>query len=257
MDVLLKEKKNQILYLTLNRPEKLNAFSMELTSSLITALKEAEADDDVKVIILTGAGKSFCAGGDVSSMGSRRDPATAIASMQNTSKVTKTILQLDKYVISAVHGYAAGAGFSLALASDFIIADQHARFVSSFKNIGLVPDLGLIKLLSERVSLPIAKEWISSAKIVSAEEAYAERVINRIATKDLLEVATEFAQFIVDGPPLANKFVKYMLNNASDFSHEASIMQENIIQTLMFQTEDAKEGVRAFAEKRSPDFKGK
>lgn len=257
MDVLLKEKKNQILYLTLNRPEKLNAFSTELTSSLITALKEAETDDDVKVIILTGAGKSFCAGGDVSSMGSRKDPAAAIASMQNTSKITKTILQLDKYVISAVHGYAAGAGFSLALASDFIIADQHARFVSSFKNIGLVPDLGLIKLLSERVSMPIAKEWISSAKKVSAEEAYAERVINRIATKDLLEEATEFAQFIVDGPPLANKFVKYMLNNASDFSHEASIMQENIIQTLMFQTEDVKEGVRAFAEKRSPEFKGK
>ncbi|MFC5587727.1 enoyl-CoA hydratase/isomerase family protein [Sporosarcina soli] len=256
-NVLQKEKKNQVLYLTLNRPEKLNALSADLTSSLINALKEAETDDDVKVIILTGAGRAFCAGGDVSTMGARRDPAAITASMKVISSITKTILQLDKYVISAVHGYAAGAGFSLALASDFIIADRHASFVSSFKNIGLVPDLGLIKLLAERVPIPIAKEWISSAKVVSAEEAYAERVINRIAAKDLLEEATEFAQFIIDGPPLSNKFVKYMLNNASDFSHETSIMQENIIQALMFQTEDAKEGVRAFTEKRLPDFKGK
>lgn len=256
-EVLKREKKNGILYLTLNRPEKLNALSKELTSGLINALKEAETDDEVKAIILSGEGRAFCAGGDVSTMGSRSDPSTIIASMKVTSSITKTILQLDKYVISAVQGYAAGAGFSLALASDFIVADQHASFVSSFKNIGLVPDLGLIKLLSERVPTPIAKEWISSAKVVSAEEAYAERVINRIATKDLLEEATEFAQFIVDGPPLANKFVKYMLNNASEFSHETSMMQENIIQSLMFQTADMKEGVQAFMEKRPPHFKGR
>lgn len=256
-DILKVEKKNQIAYMTLNRPDKLNAFSPDLISALLSALKEAETDEEVKAIILTGAGRAFCSGGDVSTMGSRSDVGAITASMKVTSSLTKTILELDKYVISAVHGYAAGAGFSLALASDFIVADEQASFISSFNNIGLIPDLGLIKLLAERVPSPIAKEWISSAKVVSAEEAYRERVVSRIATNDLLEEATEFAQFIVNGPPLANKFVKYMVNNANEFSHDASIMQENIIQSLMFQTEDAKEGVQAFMEKRSPNFKGR
>lgn len=256
-NVLNIRKEGQIAYLTMNRPEKRNALSSSLVTALINALREAEMDDEVKAIILSGVGKSFCSGGDIDTMSSFNAPASIVSSMKKSTELTKTIMQLDKYVISAVHGYAAGAGFSLALASDFVIAEKNALFVSSFKNIGLIPDLGLIKLLAERVPLPIAKEWISSAKPISAEEAYSRGIVNRLADDNLLKAATEFAHFIVDGPPVANRFVKYLMNHASEFSHESSIMQENIIQSLLFQTEDTKEGVQAFLEKRRPNFTGK
>lgn len=256
-DVLKVSKSNHIAYLTMNRPEKRNSLSKDLTTALFSALKEAEQDDDVKVVILSGEGKSFCSGGDIDTMQPGLNPSKMVSSMKEISELTKRIMNHDKYIISAVHGYAAGAGFSLALASDFVIADQEAKFVSSFGKIGLIPDLGLIKLLAERVPLPIAKEWISSSNPILAEVAYSKGIINRITERNLIEEATEFAQFIVEGPPIANKFVKYLLNHASEYSHEVSIMQENIIQSLMFQTEDTKEGVQSFLEKRAPVFKGK
>ncbi|PWA09437.1 enoyl-CoA hydratase/isomerase family protein [Pueribacillus theae] len=256
-DLLKVQKENGIAYLTMNRPDKLNALSKELVTFLIRALKDAEADEEIRAIILSGEGKSFCSGGDIGNMGGKMGPAQTLSSIKETSALTKTIVDLDKYVVSAVRGYAAGAGFSLALASDFIISDRGAKFVSSFKNIGLVPDLGLIKLLTERVPLPIAKEWISSGKNISAEEAYTRGVINRIAETDVVAEAADFAQFIIDGPPIANQFVKYQTNRANELSFETSMMQENIIQSLMFQTNDTKEGVTAFMEKRNPNFTGK
>lgn len=253
---LLVEIKDEIAFLTLNRPDKLNAFSPELVQALIDELKAAEQNDDVKAIVLIGSGRAFCAGGDISTMDSRRDPGTITKSMKFSSSLTQTILSLDKYVIAAVHGYAAGAGFSLALACDFIVADEEAQFISSFNNIGLIPDLGLVKLLAERVPAPRAKEWISSSKRVTATEGKEAGIVSRVVTGDLQEEVIKFASFIVDGPPLANKYVKYLINHASEFSHHTSIMQENMIQSLMFQTADAKEGVAAFREKRKPDFKG-
>lgn len=255
-DVLKVQKENGIAHLTMNRPDKLNALSKDLVTSLINALKEAEKDEEIRAIILSGEGRSFCSGGDIGNMGGARGVAPLFSSIKETSALTKTIVDLDKYVVSAVHGYAAGAGFSLALASDFIVADKNATFVSSFKNIGLVPDLGLVKLLTERVPLPIAKEWISSAKNVSANEAYSRGVINRIAETNVIEEATEFVQFIVEGPSVSNQFVKYLTNHANEFSFDTSMMQETMIQSLMFQTKDTKEGVTAFMEKRPPKFTG-
>ncbi|RLL46842.1 enoyl-CoA hydratase/isomerase family protein [Oceanobacillus piezotolerans] len=257
-EVLKVRKEGQIAYLTMNRPNKLNSLSGDLVSALISALKEAERDDEIKGIILSGEGKAFCSGGDIDSMTSGVSPKQMMDSMKETSALTKTILDLDKFVISAVHGFAAGAGFSLALASDFVIADKNTQFISSFRNIGLTPDLGLIKLLSDNVSSQVAKEWISSGRRITADEVYSKGIANRLSESDnLLADATEFAQFIVEGPPTSNRFVKYLVNHASEFTHESSIMQENIIQSLMFQTEDSKEGIQAFLEKRSPNFTGK
>ncbi|WP_068673258.1 enoyl-CoA hydratase/isomerase family protein [Oceanobacillus sp. Castelsardo] len=257
-EVLKVCKKNNIAYLTMNRPEKRNSLSGDLVSALLSALKDAEKDDEVKAIILSGEGKAFCSGGDISSMNPDSSPKEVMDSMKKSSSLTKAILHLDKFVITAVHGFAAGAGFSLALASDFIIADKNALFISSFRNIGLSPDLGLIKLLADNVPTQTAKEWVASGRRITAEEVFEKGIVNRLSTsRNLLEDATEFAQFIVKGPPVSNRFVKYLLNHASEFSHETSIMQENMIQTLMFQTEDSKEGIQAFLEKRSPDFTGK
>lgn len=248
---------NGIGYLTLNRPDKLNALSRPLVEEVIASLDLLSKDEKVKVIILSGQGKAFSAGGDIASMTELSNAYEVAEWIEFVSGLSQKIITIDKYVIAAVHGYAAGAGFSIALAADFIVADENAKFALSFSNIGLIPDLGLIKLLTERVSPPIAKEWISSAKVISAEEAKAHGLINRISEGSVIDSATEFAQFIVNGPPLSNKYVKYLVNHVGELHKETAFMQENMIQAMLLQTGDHKEGVAAFFEKRSPAFSGK
>lgn len=257
-EVLKVEKRNGLAFLTMNRPDKRNSLSKDLQQELIAALKEAEEDAEVKGIILSGSGKAFCAGGDIDSMSPGAKPHDIVESMNQTTEVIKTILNLNKYVVAAVQGFAAGAGFSLALACDFVVASKEAKFVCSFRNIGLAPDLGLIKLLANNVPLPVAKEWVVSGRMISAQEVYDRGLINQLSTDEqLLEDAVEFSQFIVEGPPIANRYTKYLLNNADQWSHDESIMQENFVQTLLFQTEDAKNAIQAFLNKEKPEFKGK
>lgn len=255
-EVIQVKKENNIAYITMNRPDKLNALSVELSAQLNRAIREADEDPEVKVIILSGAGRAFCAGGDIGTFQQVNSVADMLKYMTEVVEIQKTIKSAKKYVISAVHGYAAGAGFSVALASDFIVAHQEAKFAISFNNIGLIPDLGLVKNLSEVVPPQVAKEWISSARSISAEEGYQRGFVNRIAENDVIEEATEFAQFIISGPPIANQFVKYLVNHATELTNETFTMQENTVQALLFQTLDHKEGVRAFFEKRKPEFKG-
>ena len=250
-------KENQMAYLTMNQPDKLNALSTDLIQALIQALKDAEADADVRAIILSGAGKSFCAGGDIAAFQQMTDVGSKIQWMKEATRLEQTIQDLDKLVISAVHGYAAGAGFSIALASDFIVSSKDAVFALSFKNVGLIPDLGLMKNLAKSVPLHLAKEWILSGATLSAEKAHKWGLVNRIAEGDLLEEATRFAELIVEGPPLVQQFVKYTLNHAHEQTHDTNFMQEVIMQALLLQTEDHQEGVQAFFEKRKPVFKGK
>lgn len=251
------QKENRIAYLTMNRPEKLNALSYELIQALIHALKDAEADPDVKAVILSGTGKSFCAGGDISAFQQMTDTGSKVKWMKEATRLEQTIQALDKLVISAVHGYAAGAGFSIALASDFIVSTRDAVFALSFKDVGLIPDLGLMKNLAKNVPLHLAKKWILSGASLSAEEAHRRGLVNRIVEGDLFEEATRFAQFIVEGPPLVQQFVKYTLNHAYELTNDTNFMQEVMMQALLLQTEDHQEGVRAFFEKRKPEFKGR
>ncbi|HZG72970.1 MAG TPA: enoyl-CoA hydratase/isomerase family protein [Chondromyces sp.] len=247
---------NQLGHIVLNRPDKLNSLSSELIEAVKTALKEMDQNREVKAIILSAEGRSFCAGGDIDTMRNLEHVSEIAKWIELASSLSKALIESDKYVISAVHGFAAGAGFSVALASDFIIADKEAKFALSFTNIGLIPDLGLIKSLSERVPLAIAKEWISSGKVITAEEAYSKGIVNRIAEGNVVEEAIKFADFIIKGPQVSNKYVKYLLNHSKDLHLEAAFMQENIIQALLLQTQDHKEGISAFFEKRVPDFKG-
>ena len=142
---------NGIGFIRLNRPEKLNSLSSDLVDSFIHNLESLGENKSVKVIIVSGEGKGFCAGGDLETMKNLTQSCDKLEYMQKASSLTKTILNLDKYVVSAVHGFAAGAGYSLALASDFIVASSSAKFGLSFVNVGVIPDLGLMKLLSERV----------------------------------------------------------------------------------------------------------
>ena len=251
------KKENKIAYITMNRPEKRNALSLNLVHDLLDALQEADQDGGVRVVILSGAGKGFSAGGDLETMHGLNTSGDIMKYMKKALEVVQTIRGMDTYVVAAVQGFAAGAGFSIALAADFIVADKDARFISSFSNIGLIPDLGLIKSLTEKLPAAVAKEWISSAKPVSADEAHHHGIVNRVVEGDLTAQAAEFAQFIVDGPPLANQFVKQLVNHADQLSYETSDLQETSIQTLLLQSDDNKEGITAFFEKRKPNFEGK
>ncbi|MFT4414766.1 enoyl-CoA hydratase/isomerase family protein [Fredinandcohnia humi] len=248
---------DHIGHIILNRPEKLNAISREVVEDIMVELEDHSRNPDVKAIILSGNGKSFCAGGDIETMKQMTSAAEAAEWMEYVSGLTRKILDLEKYVIAAVHGYAAGAGFSLALAADFIVAEENARFAFSFSNIGLIPDLGLIKTISERLSPPLVKEWVSSGKVLTAEESIKYGLINRIAKGGVVEEAKEFAEFIVNGPGLANKYVKYLVNHVASLDKETAFMKENVIQALLLQTRDHQEGVAAFFEKRKPKFTGK
>lgn len=251
------EIKNQVGHLMLNRPDKLNSLSRAMVEQVIQSLDGLLQDDAVKTIIISGNGKAFCAGGDIESMKSLSDANEIVEWIDFVSGLSKKLIEMDKYVIVAVHGYAAGAGFSIALAADFIVADENAKFALSFTNIGLIPDLGLIKLLTERVSPPIAKEWISSGKVITAEEAYSNGIINRISKGSVVEEAFHFAEFIVKGPDISNKYVKYLVNHVGELHKETAFMQENLIQTMLLQTQDHKEGISAFFEKREAKFIGK
>lgn len=247
----------KIGYIILNRPEKLNALSRELVEEVCQYLDYYNNNPEVNAIILAGNGKAFCAGGDIDSMKEIKNSSEAAKWVEYVSGLSKKLMDIDKYVIAAVHGYAAGAGFSIALAADFIVADNDAKFALSFTNIGLIPDLGLIKTLCDRISPPLAKEWISSGKVVTAVEAESLGLINRIADKNVLKEAETFADFIIHGPGAANKYIKYLVNNVPSLHKDTAFMQENIIQAILLQTEDHKEGISAFFEKRNAIFKGK
>ncbi|WP_067726204.1 enoyl-CoA hydratase/isomerase family protein [Oceanobacillus damuensis] len=256
-EVVKVRKENKIAYISMNRPDKRNALSVEMANQLLDALKDANQDEEVKAIILSGEGKAFSAGGDLETLNSLNNTAEIMKYMKQALEVIQSIRKSDKYVISAVHGFAAGAGFSIAIAADFVVAETNAKFVCSFTNVGIIPDLGLVKALSEKLPSAIAKEWISSGKPVSAQEAYERGIVNRVIDGDLLEGAADFAQFIVDGPPLANQFVKQLVNHSDELTFDTNDMQETAVQTLLLQTEDNREGIRAFFEKRKPAFKGR
>ncbi|NMD71158.1 enoyl-CoA hydratase/isomerase family protein [Bacillus sp. DNRA2] len=246
----------QIGHIILNRPEKENSLTEDLVVRVVEALRVAEEDPDIKVIILSGEGQNFCGGANLDVLMALENASETSKWIEMTASLAKTIVDLDKYVVAAVQGFATGAGFGLALASDFIIADRTAKFSLSFSRLGLIPDMGLTKNLVDYLPLALAKEWISSGRIITVEEAYQKGIVNQIVEGNLYEHAVAFSQFIMDGPPLSNKYVKHLLNRARYSNLDVALMNENMVQTVLLQTQDHKEAVRAFLENRTPKFSG-
>ncbi|NRD80349.1 enoyl-CoA hydratase [Bacillus sp. BRMEA1] len=254
---LIVEKLGPVLSLTLNRPESLNAFSPQMILGLKEALKNAQTDEDIQVIVLSGAGRSFSAGGDVKTMGQ----SGAVQVYEHIGKLNELILQMketEKPIIAAVHGFAAGAGFNLALACDLIVAAEDSKYALSFSQVGLISDGGGSYFLPRLIGPHLAKQFLFTAEPISAERLYQLGVINFLyPLEKLQEETTKLALKLAHGPGKSYGKQKKLVDQAFTASLAEILEQERLIQMLMVQTEDHQEGIKAFKEKRKPEFKGK
>jgi 2-(1,2-epoxy-1,2-dihydrophenyl)acetyl-CoA isomerase len=242
----------------MNSPENRNALSGRLRSELMQVLAQMEQDDGVKAIILTGAGKAFCAGGDISSMGGKADAGLGRKRMLATQELIHAIMNLEKPVIAAVNGPAAGAGFSLALACDLVLAARSAVFIQSFVHIGLVPDLGSVYFLTHLLGHHRAKELMLTGERISAEKGYQLGFVNQVVEDgQLVEQAQATAERLAKGPGVAIGLTKAMVNRTMMSQLSESLQLEAFAQGVCLQSEDLKEGVKAFFEKRPPRFSGR
>ncbi|WP_251554988.1 enoyl-CoA hydratase/isomerase family protein [Neobacillus muris] len=254
---LVVEKLGPILSLTLNRPESLNAFSPEMILGLTDAIGGAKDDEEVQVIVLAGAGRSFSAGGDVKTMGQARGNQV----YEHIGKLNNLILlmkEIEKPIIAAVHGFAAGAGFNLALACDLIIAAEDSKYALSFSKVGLISDGGGSYHLPRLIGPHLAKQFFFTAEPIPAERLYQLGVINYLfPLEKLQEETTKLALRLANGPTKAYGRQKKLVDQAFTTSLADILEQERLIQPLMVETEDHQEGITAFKEKRKPAFKGK
>ena len=263
-ETILLTKENGVATLTLNRPERRNAVSMEMYEELGKVTAELSIDDSVNVLVITGAGGAFCAGADQAKKKEGEEAHDmGIGGLFNAmrrkgNRVIQNITEMNKPTIAAVDGAAVGWGFSLAMACDMIIASDKAKFGCAFVNIGLHPDGGAIYFLPRLVGTPKACEMIFTGRIVGAEEADKVGLVTRVVPQDQLMVATqELAQKIAGGPSMAISLSKITLYQGLVSDLSTVLEAESRAQLACVFSEDHKEGVAAFREKRKPNFKGK
>ena len=242
--------------ITLNRPEVLNAFDAAMHRSLQAAFKEAR-DEEVRAVVVTGAGRGFCVGQDLTEF---RESAGDIAGRLRGS-YHPTILglrSLEKPVVAAVNGAAAGAGLSLALACDLRLAADSATFVPAFINIGLVPDSGGTLFASRLLGEAKAFEWFATGRRLTAAEAHAWGLVTEVVEADALAArAAALAAELAALPTRGIALTKRLLDHAQTATLEEQLEREAQLQTVATQTEDFREGVAAFLEKRRPNFQGR
>ncbi|MDP4171503.1 MAG: enoyl-CoA hydratase [Bacillota bacterium] len=254
---LLIDQEGAVLFLTLNRPESLNSFSAEMIQGLTKALCDAQENPEIRVIILSGSGRSFSAGGDVKTMGE----ASSVEVYEHIGRLNQCILKMketEKPIIAAVHGFAAGAGFNLALACDLIVAAEDSKFALSFSQVGLISDGGGSYFVPMLVGPHLAKQFLFSAEPIPAERLYQLGVINYLVpAESLREETLKIASKLAKGPGRAFGMIKKLVDHSLNATLEEMLEQERITQTLMVATEDHLEGIAAFKEKRKPNFTGK
>lgn len=249
---------DRIAAITLNRPEVMNALGGAMREDLLARLQEAEKDPAVRCVIITGAGNAFCAGGDIASMvemQSKNDASIIKQRMTLGGKIVQFIRQTPKPVIAAINGAAAGAGMNLALACDIRYGSDRARFAESFVKIGLVPDWGGHYFLTQLVGTSRAMELIMTGDRIDAEEAFRLGLINRIFPHDTLqEEVRKFAGRLADGPAETLMQIKRGVYIGATGTLADTLAHEEQAQSRVFLSDDAREGMRAFLEKRPPRF---
>ncbi len=253
---LLVEKSDRILKITFNRPQLLNALDMEMRAELKAVLGILSEDPGIRALILTGTGKAFCAGGDIRTMQVPMPDLAGRKRLKDLHVWLKTLINLEIPVIAAVNGIAAGAGCSLAMASDLIIATEESKFVLPFVKVGLIPDSGSLYFLPRLVGLPRAKELMFTGRAVAASEALALGLVNEVAPAgQLISRAEELARELARGAGKAIALTKRLLNLSLSSDLESILEFEALGQDICFGTEDFEEGAKAFLEKRKPVFK--
>src|SRR5438874_8230579 len=261
-ECLLYEAKDQVATLTLNRPDRLNALGGSLREDLMAALTHAIDDADVAVIVITGAGKGFCAGGDVKAMQDANAAGRARPLLDRVapSRDRTVLLMRDspKPLIAAVNGAAAGAGMNLALACDIRLASSAAKFSQAFVKRGLHPDWGGTYFLPRIVGMAKACELIFTGALIDAAEALRLGIVSQVlAPEELLPAAQTLARAIAAGPPIAIRLARRGLYRNAESDLRTALEYETFAQNACFETEDATEGIRAFVEKRAPQFRGR
>ena len=255
---IIYEKSEGVATITLNRPEALNAFSKEVVEEILRALEDVKSDENVRVVVVTGAGeKAFSAGADIKAMAGM----TALKA-RDLSRMGENLClaleNLEKPVVAAINGYALGGGLEVAMACDLRIASENARMGQTEVNIGLIPGWGGTQRLTRLVGMTKAKELVFTGKMFDARTAEQLGIVNIVTPADKFrETVRQFALELTSKPPVALKVAKALINKGANISLDSALALEREGFGVVASSEDLKEGVSAFTEKRKPVFKGK
>ena len=257
-ETIITEKEDGIEWITLNRPHRMNAFNLEMIDELSTAIEEAEADEDVRCVVVKSAGdRAFSTGADLSVF-TDMTPISALDFSESGQRLMDKIEASSKPYIAAIHGFCLGGGQELALACDFRIADESAELGNPEIRLGIIPGWSGTQRLSKVIGLARAKELIMLGDRMPADEALRIGLVNRVVpVEKLLDEAKDLARRMVEGPPIALKLAKHAINVGAQFPLEVGLKVEAQAFGILASAEDTIEGISAFFEKRKPEFKGK
>ena len=248
---------NGVATITLNRPDVFNALNDEITFELQDALKAVAKDDAVRVVVLTGEGKAFCSGQDLKAASGQQKRSFLDSLHKRYNPIVRAMRNLPKPIVCRLNGVAAGAGCSLALACDVIVASDDATLIEVFINIGLVPDSGSSYFLPRMVGSVKAFEMCTMGSRVKAKEAEAIGLVNKSVPADQLDAAVKtYTDYFATAPTKSIGLIKKMLNKSASSNLEDMLEYEAYCQEIAGNSNDYKEGVKAFLEKRKPEFKG-
>ncbi|MFM8177713.1 MAG: enoyl-CoA hydratase-related protein [Candidatus Kapaibacterium sp.] len=259
MTTLLVEKDNGIMHIRLNRPDVYNACNNVMTTELLQAFREAEADDEVRCVVLGGSGRAFCSGQDLKEAPGSEGQGTLREALETRyNPIIRAMTTLPKPIIAAINGVAAGAGLSLALAADVRVMSSSAKLVEAFSAIALVPDSGATFFYARMLGYPQAFEFATRNGQFSAEQAMRVGMVNMVVSPEALDAAvTSLAREYASGPTKSYGYIKWLLRQAQNCSLDEMLDHESDYQQRAGETLDYEEGVRAFQEKRRPVFTGR
>jgi enoyl-CoA hydratase len=254
MDLEVRED-DGVLWLTMNRPQVFNALTGEMADELAELAEETVARDDIRVVVLTGAGAAFSAGADIS--GESAHEGFDVSALDRANRIIRAIVNLDKPVVAAVNGVAAGVGCSAALAADVVVAAESASFLLAFARVGLMPDGGASATVAASIGRARAMRMGLLAEPLTAQEAYDAGLVTHLAPDpEFHAVVEKLVRRLAAGPPLALAATKRAINAATLTELNGALERERTGQTVLMRTADVAEGMRAFSERRRPVFRG-